>query len=247
MITWQQTIKVQASGTLSDESLRVGKDGVDADGIAPSLVGETADDAEVAVVSLPNGGTLFKFQNPFEMTEEDLSSEAGLKIDLVFNPNDIIKGWEDTSADVAMQDAEGHAIHVPMLDITPVAHAGDAHAVKESYLLHAPKYDVRIELYYIDTDENKTIYGADIKTIYTDETDDAYMDPMRVSFITTHDDDTLTFEDWQNTAIVSDFTRLANVEDTGTTNLACPEYMHIEECSESAVVDYELVSITTLE
>jgi len=49
--------------------------------------------AEKAVVILGNGGNWFKFQNPLDISQEDIDEKRQWVLDLVFNPEGIVKGF----------------------------------------------------------------------------------------------------------------------------------------------------------
>lgn len=92
--------------------------------------------AEEAVVLLGNGGNWFKFQAPLTITEDDIAERRAWVLDLVFNPDGIMKAT-NSIAQIAERDAQGtfvRGIAVPMLDLAPVPHRSTETIVRESYV-----------------------------------------------------------------------------------------------------------------
>lgn len=261
VITWYRPLKVKAEVTLNDNTVLVTKPGTetstgtDANGFgqyyteATSLSG-SAGTSEEAIVTLNNGGNWFKFQNTFKY-----DGTEPMTLDLVFNPESIIKGSSSTSnyslREPQSGNAAGKGLNIPALDLSPVVHKASETTKKESYLIHASKADIRLELYYINEDTAKTIYGADIKSVYTASTSENVMDPGRVSFIQTNANATLDFQDYAKSAMISGFARLTTEGQTGSVTLKCSNTSVSQSsiCADSTdvSVSYELSKIVTVQ
>jgi hypothetical protein len=70
-----------------------------------------------------------------------------------------------------------YGIDVPMLGLTPIAHRADDPVIREQYLFHHitasgqtaandPKFDVRVELYSLQSDPTRTVYGVSIEPLF---------------------------------------------------------------------------------
>lgn len=256
VITWYRPLKVKAEVTLNDNSVLVTKPGTetstgsDSNGfgqyytLASSLSG-AAGTSEEAVVTLNNGGNWFKFQNTFKY-----DGTEPMTLDLVFNPESIIKG-SSSASNYSLRDTSGRALNIPALDLSPVVHKASETTKKESYLIHASKADIRLELYYINEDSTKTIYGADIKSVYTASTSENVMDPNKISFLQTNANSTIDFQDYSKAAMISGFTRLTTVGQTGTVTLNCSNaslsQSSICASTTDVAVSYELSKIVTVQ
>jgi hypothetical protein len=190
--------------------------------------------AEEAVVLLPNGGNWFRFQNPLTITTSDVDERRTWLLDLVFNPDGIVKGFsgDGSSGNLRERDAAGNtvrAVTVPMLDLAPVPHRESDAVVRESYVGHVSlgpsSFDARIELYSVEGDPNATIYGVDVKTLVAGDTVAMPPEISKVSGLT-HDASgaTLSFLSWNKTPIITGFTRLGHELDTTTATLACASH-----------------------
>ena len=103
IITWSLPIKVKATLPLGDGTFLYTHDGetlsetIGNDNFvryytkASSSLG--VGPAEEAVVLLGNGGNWFKFQNPLTVTSADVEERRQWVLDLVFNPEGIVKGF----------------------------------------------------------------------------------------------------------------------------------------------------------
>jgi hypothetical protein len=138
IINWALPIKVKATVPLSDGTTLYTHDGTSTFTVnssnnsreyftAPSA-SLLSGPAEEAVVILPNGGNWFKFQAPLTITEEDIKERRSFVLDLVFNPDGIVKGAANGAAmptQIRESDAQGSTVRgiaVPMLDLAPIAH-----------------------------------------------------------------------------------------------------------------------------
>ncbi len=242
--TWYRPIKVTGTITLASGSYYTH------DGVSDSATGVThytgsflTGPAQESVVELPNGGTWFKFQNPFVIAADS----ASYVLDLVFNPDRLLKGGAMAS-NASIQDSTAalHGIYVPFLDLSPVLHKASDSAVKESYVFTGPaQFSLRAELYYLQSDTTKTIYGIDFKTLYTTNTTLNITDPQRVFFVKTVGAET-QFLDYQQAPMLTGFTRSAT---GGTVTVDCQTTLfNTDACGgqTSVTMTYAAPAVTTI-
>jgi hypothetical protein len=241
IITWSLPIKVKASVPLADGTFLYTHDGTtdyETIGVdnyrhyftAPGTALNVAP-AEKAVVLLPNGGNWFKFQNPLSITAADIADRRQWVLDLVFNPEGIVKGFAGdgiSQANLQERDGSGNvvrAITVPMLDLAPIPHRQDEQVMRESYLasvaLGSQAFDLRLELYSIEGDANRTIYGVDVKTLVTAASTTVPTEISKVSHVVTESDGSVTFQSYSQSPIISGFERVEDVFGTTTASVRC--------------------------
>ena len=119
LINWALPVKVKAEISMSHGGSLYTHDGVSTSEIAGvdnlrqyyTAVSKSMDvgPAEEAVVLLPNGGNWFKFQSPFVISAADIDSRREFVLDLVFDPNGIIRGYDENAASgqLSQRDASG--------------------------------------------------------------------------------------------------------------------------------------------
>jgi len=115
-----------------------------------------------------NGGSIFHFLNPLKITDEDITAATGFKVDFVFNPENY-SGASGELGTVSGNCADGIApgicggYDIPMGKLAPVPHKDGEIVKKEIYLVSnfGANQDLRIELYFNDTDSTKAIMGVD--------------------------------------------------------------------------------------
>lgn len=239
IVTWALPIKVKATVTMhgatplythdgSSHSELVGSDNYRAYYTQPSTSLSSAP-AEEAVVLLPNGGNWFKFQSPFTITDADVDEQRAFVLDLVFNPDGIVKGFEGPAmGSLSERDGAGRAVRaitVPMLDLSPVPHRTSDRVMRESYqgpvTLDGNGFDLRLELYYVEGDESGTIYGVDAKSLVNAETTMPPPDLSKVSFLDRAADGTLSFSSWKHAPILTNFQRVTGGDGVTRVRLAC--------------------------
>jgi hypothetical protein len=207
IVTWALPIKLTAEVALRDGRTLFTHDGVTTSQIVGSDMYRdyftlpttplTSGPAEEAVVLLPNGGNWFKLQTPLQITDADLAAGRSVTLDLVFNPDGIVKGYAGDRASGALREVSDagvplRAISVPMLDLAPVPHYADQRVVRESYqgalVVGADAFDVRIELYGIEGDPTRAVYGVDVKSLVNDATTSVPPDLFKASYAERTDD-----------------------------------------------------------
>jgi hypothetical protein len=244
IITWSLPIKVKATIPLADGTFLYTHDGTtdyETLGVdnyrhyftAPASSLATPP-AEKAVVLLPNGGNWFKFQNPLVVTSADIEERRQWVLDLVFNPEGIVKGYAgDGISQGNLQERDGsgnvaRVINVPMLDLAPIPHRQDEHVVRESYLgsvvVGPHAFDLRLELYSVESDPSRTVYGVDCKTLVTDASTTVPPDMSKVSYVVTEPDDSLTFQSFNHSPIISGFEPVAEEFGTTVASIKCAQH-----------------------
>jgi hypothetical protein len=244
IITWSLPIKVKASIPLADGSFLYTHDGTtdyEVIGVdnwrhyytAPATSLATAP-AEKAVVLLPNGGNWFKFQSPLTVTSADIEERRQWVLDLVFNPEGIIKGFAgDGISQGNLQERDGsgnvtRVITVPMLDLAPIPHRQDEQVVRESYLasmsVGSQAFDLRLELYSVEGDPSQTVYGVDCKTLVTAASPNVPAEFSKVSYVVAESDGSLTFQAYDQSPIISGFERVSEESGTTVATIKCVEH-----------------------
>jgi hypothetical protein len=244
IITWSLPVKVKATIPLQDGTFLYTHDGtttfntIGADHFrhyytAPATSLATAP-AEKAVVLLGNGGNWFKFQNPLTISQADIDERRQWVLDLVFNPDGIVKGYAGvgiSTGNLEEQDSQGSAVRsitVPLLDLAPIPHRLDEQVVRESYLAHVSMggggFDLRLELYSVESDPNHTVYGVDVKTLITSASTSPPSESAKVSFVVPEGDGSLTFQSFTSSPIISGFHRLTEQLATTVAQVKCSEY-----------------------
>jgi hypothetical protein len=221
--------------------------------------------AEEAVVLLGNGGNWFKFQSPFVISAADIEAERAFVLDLVFNPDGIVKGFSDSFAQGSLSQraasgAHVHDITVPMLDLAPVPHRATEQVMRESYqgsiTLERNAFDVRIELYYVEGDANETVYGVDVKSLVNADTTTMPPELSKVSYLERAADGSLIMSSYSHAPIMTGLSRVTDVLGRTQVKLACATHMSgrpedgsfaliVDRCpSAQLTVDLALVSRT---
>jgi hypothetical protein len=241
IITWSLPVKVKATIPLGDGTFLYTHDGettfntVGADSFrhyyTRAATPLATAPAEKAVVLLPNGGNWFKFQNPLTITQADIDERRQWVLDLVFNPDGIVKGYAGggvSNGNLEEHDGDGtpvRAITVPLLDLAPIPHRQDEQVVRESYVAHvnlgSQGFDLRLELYSVDSDPDHTVYGVDVKTLVTAESTSAPSEAAKVSYVVPGDDGSLTFQSFTTSPIIRGFHRLENELETTSAVIKC--------------------------
>jgi hypothetical protein len=270
VINWSLPIKVKATVAMNgggslfthDGETRVETVGVDnfRSHFTAPMTALDQGPAEEAVVLLPNGGNWFKFQSPFVISEDDITSERAFVLDLVFNPEGIVKGYSDSWAlgSISQRGASGEHVQditVPMLDLAPVPHRASEQVMRESYrgtvALSDNSFDVRIELYYVEGDANETVYGVDTKALVNAGTRAVPPELTKISFLERAGDGSLTMLAHKHTPVISGLRRVSGESGSTRVSLACAEHENragaeggaaivLERCP-AASIDVELM------
>ena len=242
IITWSLPVKVSATIPLGDGSFLYTHDGpvqTETIGVDNYLHYYTKastslaqSPAEKAVVLLGNGGNWFKFQSPLQITQADVDEFRQWVLDLVFNPDGIIKGYAgdgiSNNGNLEERDQNGgtlRMINVPLLDLVPIPHRQSQRVVRESYVgsvdLGSRAFDLRLELYSIEGDPAQTVFGVDAKTLITAATTGVPTDVSKISYVISETDGTLSFQSFSATSIISGFRRASGVDATTHASVKC--------------------------
>ncbi len=112
-----------------------------------------------------NGGTIFNFLSPLTITEADIDNKTGFKVDFVFNPDNYAGAWrgDGTNCSGGIAPKICGDYDIPMGKLAPVPHKDGETISKEAYLVSnfTTSGDLRIELYYNNSDSKKAIMGVD--------------------------------------------------------------------------------------
>src|SRR5690606_24083885 len=102
-------------------------------------------------------------------------------------------------------------LSVPLLDLAPIPHREQEQVVRESYLaslvVGAHAFDVRLELYSVEGDPNRTIYGVDAKTLVTAVSTSVPPELTKVSYVVAEGDGSITFQSFNQSPIITGFER----------------------------------------
>lgn len=223
-VNWAPYISVKGSVPIGGTTLRTQSCTVDtSNGMCKSStsLASAVSDSE-AIVKSANGGSWFKFQNPFVISADDVSHNTQYIIDMVFNPEGAIAGSKNLSpgggfyygqiSDVDPSTVAGDVIYVPMIQLTPVPRKSSDTVSKETYHISLPANagTARLELYYIKSDSNKTVYGVNLMTLLTSTQEGSATSidyGSKISTMTTDSDGKLTLKFTDGTAVVEGLTR----------------------------------------
>jgi hypothetical protein len=176
-----------------------------------------------------NGGTLFRFLKPLSITADDITNNSGFKIDFVFNPANYSGAWGGSGSNctdgIAPNICGGYDI--PMGKLAPVPHKDGEAIKKEIYLVNnfSTNSNLRIELYYNDSDTTKSIMGVDRSMVIKSGATETDGNSMPYLYRAAEDaNGVVTFYDYDQSTndmtrvVVQDFARRAS----GTVVLPCP-------------------------
>jgi hypothetical protein len=179
-----------------------------------------------SIVKSANGGSWFKFQNPFVITDADVTAKTAYSVDLAFNPTGAIAanttlsqsgGFYSGSISDVDPGVSGNTIYVPMISLTPVPRKTTETTSKETYNLTLPgtpsQGTTRVELYYNKADTAKTIYGVNILTLLTTSTNGSVTqidNGAKIATITTDAAGAVTLKGSDGTAVITGLTRSAS-------------------------------------
>lgn len=226
LMNWYRPFKVKASMTLANGTKIYTKAATEyksnnATGLSVTYETQvqnmTTGPAEEGVFFLPNGGTFFKLQTPFEITKADVDNKVSFKIVFAFDPDGMIRGnsftydpsaaaqsWLSGMAD----NANGYKIEAPFLQIAPVIARENETIMREVYLLRAPdsSHDVRVSIYYVKEDAEQAIRAVTTTMIYYDQTE-APSEFMKAYSVVKNEQGTYDFKDWLGNNVIGGLKR----------------------------------------
>lgn len=232
LVNWYRPIKVKASipfiGDTTKVYTKVGTSGTVVTGSDNYLkhvtnsANMTTAPSELAVFEHPNGGSWFRFPTPFVITNADIEAKKDFKLKLTFNPDGIAKAYDNKDSGVIRDTTNDVSIYVPMLHLTPIAHAADKVAQKETYILTrtgVDKFKARVELYTLKDDAAKTVYGVESQSLFTSASTDAMgVSDFPQAFFLEQATGSVTLKDYQQNAFLT-MPRLDTKGATATANI----------------------------
>jgi hypothetical protein len=192
--------------------------------IGDTLAGPT----EETTYLLNNGGALFTFQKPFVITQADVESQAEIKVDLVFNPENFGQAYQagdcTNDSNIAICDpANNVVIDMPYVRMNPVPRKAGERTRKETYLMdYDASSKLRIELYYNDADQEAGIQGVDAAVVYTGVSNQPNNNVVASNFVSqagsvTTGDASVSLLDYQHTPTLTGLIRRHD----GTATVQC--------------------------
>ena len=184
IVNWSPAIGVTGSVDVDGTTLNPHAcvDQVDANGLCLSSTLLTDGTPDEAVVQSANGGTWFKFQNPFVISNDDVTNATPYVVDLVFNPDGAISAMINAAANGgfnygSLADGAGgvaNTMYVPMIQLSPLPRKAAEVTSKETYDITQDNGDpnaiTRVELYFQKSDSTKSIYGVNVITLLSNST-----------------------------------------------------------------------------
>jgi hypothetical protein len=199
-------------------------------GLAPyttlSNIGLVAPPAEEAVAVFDNGGTNFNFQAPFVIRPEDITNQTSFVVDLLFDPDGIVQSFAGapTPLQGSVADKLGNQIYMPYLSLTPLAHRHCEQVVREVYLgtvgLDVHQFSLRVELFYLASDPQKGIYGANVTALVSSATERPYQVP-KVASVSVAPDGTVQLLDEQQNTLIAGLLRRATLGASSAASFGC--------------------------
>ena len=200
--------------------------------------------SELAVAMHPNGGNFFRFQAPLRITEGDITAGTTYKLDLAFSPDGAATasmmpelysnfgGTADQMGRDYIADPYYTSFKTPMLDLVPIPHLSDQSVVCETYAATVSRpadafgfagdsFSLRIDVYYIQQDPAKTLYGVDTMGIATQATTQNFSRIPAIQFVLTQEDGSITLQRSEEVDIISGFHLLDAVGDTHAATMHC--------------------------
>lgn len=258
LINWSQAIKFKATVTLSDGTKLYSKKAVSYDpptstGGGSKRYSSTVSDlttgpAEEAVIWSDNGGTFFKFQSPFEITQADYDAQTSFKIAFAYDPDGLVRGLRQSGADggTLVDATRGYEMQAPYLDMAPVVARASETIMRETYLLRSTEatngFDVRLSLYYVKEDATKGVRAVNKAVLHTQTLEGisaANRAFENIFSITSNSDGSITLNDSNGAAVFSNFRRLSNVGDSGKISGFCRSQTN---CTSGIDLAYVLIS-----
>lgn len=200
--------------------------------------------SELAIGMHPNGGNFFRFQAPLRITEGDVTAGTTYKLDLAFSPdgaatalmspdtNGTFGGGADQIGRNYITDAYYTSFSTPMLDLIPIPHLPQQAVVRETYAADVSRpadafgfsgdhFEFRIDVYYIEQDPDRTLYGVDTMGIATAQTTQGFLRIPIIQYVEAQQDGSLTLQRSEQVNVVTDFRLLDAVGDTQSATLHC--------------------------
>jgi hypothetical protein len=182
-----------------------------------------------------SGSVVFKFQNPFVIASSDISGNTSFTFKLAFNPDSLVQGVVNGAtnfpplADGATLGGGSGANSLSLVDpqISAVFSSSSATVMQESYT--TPLFDagdtghfnLRLELYYLQSDANKTVYGVALTSVPSSASLSYLTGFPQAYGVSTNADGTIKLTDYSGNTIIDKFARISTVGGTTTGQVAC--------------------------
>ena len=166
----------------------------------------TSGAAEELTVQNNNGGTILSFLKPFEITQADVDNKTAFNLDFVFNPDSFATADESGNSNCTNTTSDTYGVKyvyptnctsfsVPMGKLAPLPHKSTEAIKKEVYLVtnFAGGNDMRIELYYNDSDASKAIIGMDRSSVVTANSTASGLNALPYGYRLTESNGSVTF------------------------------------------------------
>lgn len=236
LVYWYRPFKIKASMTMNDGTKLYtkastdfqsnGKSGLDVT-YYTNVTNMTTAPAEEGVFFLPNGGTYFRLPTKFEITQADVDAKTNFKVVFAFDPEGMVKGtsWggslDPNGFYTGMSDAaNGFRITAPFLQIAPVIAREGETIMREVYLLRSAdsKQDVRLSLYYVKEDSEKSILAVTTTNLYNAASTSSELQEWgQVNSVEVTADGKVNFKDWGGHNVIGGLTRMETAGAASTT------------------------------
>lgn len=195
----------------------------------------TSSPAEEATFA-SGAGVAFKFQKPLVISEDDIKNGKVFNIKIAFNPNGLLQGVTPNGAtnfppytDNSIGNGYnlGNTLALVGAQFSAVFHESDAKVMRETYLATIPasggngSFDLRVEMYFLDTDPDRTIYGVSVATLPTADFSGYLVGYQTIKSINTGADGSIDLIDILDVESIKGLKRLMTVGETTSAQLAC--------------------------
>ncbi len=189
------------------------------------------------MVFMSNADIVFKFQKPLTITSDDITNKVSYSLKLAFNPDGLIQGVTPNGAtnfppatDATVNDGYnlGNTMNLVGAQVAPIFYKTSTKVMRESYAAILPmkgfsgaKFKLRVELYTLADDPDRTIYGVSTATLSTPETTSYLTGYARIYGLRTHEDGSIDLLDYEGKGQVGNLLRVAKAGHTTTGKLPC--------------------------
>ncbi len=187
------------------------------------LDNSTTAPAELMTYMLNNGGKWFPFLQPFSITEEDINAKESIQLDFVFNPNGFSTATHAASCEPSssnpfpvFDETNCVSFDLPYAQFSPVPRRSGESTLKEVYLVDyitegAQQSQLRVEIYYNDGDETKSVQGVDLAVIMDPNATEGVGNIVQALEVT-EAENVLTFYGWNENSGEVDAISLSGLE-----------------------------------
>lgn len=226
-VEWHPVARLSATAEVDDTRLAT-KDGITAEAqgrwtttSAESF--ESSGEPAIATVPLTTTRNWFKLATPLRIEPTDVKNGRGLRVDLVFDPEDLVLARKSGS-EAALVDANGAGFIVPPLEITAVPMGSEDVLWRETWTAPIPGSDatLKLSLYGRQSDATRRVLGLSAREVsWTAATGNSTLRSRIVAINPVSDGWTL--QELANVSVVRRFLRQANPApgDTARAEIRC--------------------------